>query len=90
MHHATVSVVSAADVAKREEEHSKAKAGEDKFRYSSGRVLHVRPEVPVVDDGCSTPEGGGFRASLPGTLINIVPAIYLPGQLAETRPPGMR
>ena len=87
VHHATVSVVSAAEVAKREEEHSKAQAGEDKFRYSSGRVLHVRPEVPVVDDGCSTPEGGGFPGESSG-YVNIVPAIYLPGHLAETRPVG--
>jgi hypothetical protein len=43
--------------------------------------------VPVVDDGCSAPEGGGFPGQTSGYL-NHVPAIYLPGHLAEVRPPG--
>lgn len=87
VHHATVSVVAADKVAKKEEENSKADAGVDKFHYRTGRVLHIRPETPVVDDGCSTPEGGGFPGEQSGYL-NIVPGIYLPGHLAETRPSG--
>jgi len=87
VHHATVSVVSAADVAKREAEHSKADAGVDKYHYRTGKVLHMRPDAPVIDDGCSAPDGGGVPGESSGYL-NIVPAIYLPGHLAETRPPG--
>jgi hypothetical protein len=41
----------------------------------------------VVDDGCSSPDGGGVPGKGSGYL-NIVPGIYLPGHLAETRPPG--
>jgi mono/diheme cytochrome c family protein len=87
VHHATVSVVSAADVAKREEEHSKADAGEDNYHYRTGKVLHLKSDAPVIDDGCSLPNGGGIPGESSGYL-NIVPAIYLPGHLAETRPPG--
>jgi Copper type II ascorbate-dependent monooxygenase, C-terminal domain len=87
VHHATVSVVPAADIAKRMQEHSKANAGEDKWRYSTGKVLHLRPEAPVADDGCSMPDGGGVPGE-PSGQLNIVPGIYLPGHLAETRPPG--
>ena len=87
VHHATVSVVSAAEVAEREAENSKADAGVDKYHYRTGKVLHMRPDAPVIDDGCSVPEGGGVPGKTSGYL-NIVPAIYLPGHLAETRPPG--
>jgi hypothetical protein len=87
VHHATVSVIAADKVAKKEAENSKADAGVDKYHYRTGRVLHLRQDAPVVDDGCSTPEGGGFPGEQSGYL-NIVPGIYLPGHLAETRPSG--
>ena len=50
-------------------------------------MLHLRPEAPVIDDGCAAPDGGGVPGTSSG-YVNIVPAIYLPGHLAETRPPG--
>jgi hypothetical protein len=87
VHHATVSVIAADKVAKKEEENSKSDAGVDKYHYRTGKVLHIRPEAPVIDDGCSSPDGGGFPGEGSGYL-NIVPGIYLPGHLAETRPPG--
>jgi len=87
VHHATVSVVAADKVATKEEEHSKADAGVDKYHYRTGKVLHLRPDAPVVDDGCSSPDGGGVPGMSSG-YVNIVPGIYLPGHLAETRPPG--
>lgn len=87
VHHATVSVVSAAELAKHEEEHTRADAGVDKYHYRTGKVLHLRPDAPVIDDGCAAPDGGGIPGESSGYL-NIVPAIYLPGHLAETRPPG--
>lgn len=86
VHHATVSVVSADAVPKSEAHREKSANGGDKYRYTTGKVQHLRPEVPVVDDGCSDPGGG----ALPGEkqYINRVPAIYLPGHLPEVRPPG--
>lgn len=83
VHHATVSVVTAETA----ERARNRKRNGDKYRYQTGKVSHLRPEVPVLDDGCSSPDGG----ALPGET-NIrpgrVPAIYLPGHLAETRPEG--
>jgi mono/diheme cytochrome c family protein len=87
VHHATVSVVNASEVAKHLEEHAKENQGEDKYHYRTGKVLHLRPDAPVIDDGCAAPDGGGVPGE-PSGYLNIVPAIYLPGHLAETRPPG--
>ena len=87
VHHATVSVIAADKVAKKEEENAKADAGVDKYHFRTGRVLHLRRDAPVIDDGCSSPDGGGVPGESSGYL-NIVPGIYLPGHLAETRPPG--
>ena len=87
VHHATVSVIDKAEVAKHLEQHAKADEGEDKYHYRTGKVLHLRPDAPVIDDGCGAPDGGGVPGESSGYL-NIVPAIYLPGHLAETRPPG--
>jgi mono/diheme cytochrome c family protein len=87
VHHATVSVIAADKVAKKEEENSKSDAGVDKFHYRTGKVLHLRRDAPVIDDGCSSPDGGGVPGK-PSGYLNIVPGIYLPGHLAETRPPG--
>jgi mono/diheme cytochrome c family protein len=87
VHHATVSVIASDKVAKKEEENAKSDAGVDKYHYRTGKVLHLRREAPVVDDGCSSPDGGGVPGESSGYL-NIVPGIYLPGHLAETRPSG--
>ena len=87
VHHATVSVIAADKVAKKEEENLKSDAGVDKYHYRTGRVLHLRRDAPVIDDGCSSPDGGGVPGESSGYL-NIVPGIYLPGHLAETRPSG--
>jgi mono/diheme cytochrome c family protein len=87
VHHATVSVIEADRVAKKEEDNTKADAGVDEYHYRTGKLLHLRRDAPVVDDGCSSPDGGGMPGHGSGYL-NIVPGIYLPGHLAETRPPG--
>ena len=87
VHHATVSVIDQSEVAKHLEQHGKADEGEDRYHYRTGKVLHLRPDAPVIDDGCAAPDGGGVPGTSSGYL-NIVPAIYLPGHLAETRPPG--
>lgn len=87
VHHATVSVINEHELAKHLEGHSKVNAGEDQFHYRTGKVLHLRPDAPAIDDGCAAPDGGGIPGESSGYL-NIVPAIYLPGHLEETRPAG--
>jgi Copper type II ascorbate-dependent monooxygenase, C-terminal domain len=87
VHHATVSVIDQSEVAKHLEQHRKTDEGEDRYHYRTGKVLHLRPDAPVIDDGCAAPDGGGVPGTSSG-YVNIVPGIYLPGHLAETRPPG--
>jgi len=87
VHHATVSVISQSEAAKHLEHQVTGTEGEDQFHFRTGKVLHLRPDAPVIDDGCAAPDGGGIPGESSGYL-NIVPGIYLPGHLAETRPPG--
>src|SRR5712664_4630049 len=71
VHHATVSVIDQSELAKHLEQHSKDAAGEDKYHYSTGKVLHLRPDAPVIDDGCAAPNGGGVPGE-PSVYLNIV------------------
>jgi hypothetical protein len=87
VHHATVSVIDQAEYAKHLAEHAKENEGVDEFHFRTGKVLHLRPEAPVIDDGCSAPDGGGIPGQ-PSGYLNIVPAIYLPGHMPEVRPSG--
>jgi hypothetical protein len=88
VHHATVSVVSPDKVPGLLETHNGSGANaEDKNKFRTGKVEHIRPEMPILDDGCASPDGGGFPGKSSGSY-NRVPGIYLPGHLAETRPPG--
>jgi hypothetical protein len=87
VHHATVSVVDQAELVKHVAEHAKEDAGVDQYHYRTGKVLHLRPDAPVIDDGCAAPDGGGIPGN-PSGYLNIVPAIYLPGHMPEMRPPG--
>lgn len=85
VHHATVSVVS-------EERRKGIVPGQtrtgkpNKYRYSTGAVLHIRPEVPIEDDGCASAGGGALPGERPkpGDFL----AIYLPGHVPEVRPDG--
>jgi len=87
VHHATVSVIDQAEYAKHLAEHAKENEGVDEFHFRTGKVLHLRPDAPVIDDGCSAPDGGGIPGHASGYL-NIVPGIYLPGHMPEIRPSG--
>jgi len=84
VHHATVSVISADKVPDLRKEHG-AEAKADEYTYRTGKVNHLRPDLPVVDNGCATPAVHPYQSS---AYENHVPAIYLPGHLAEVRPPG--
>ena len=84
VHHATVSVVTPDKVPTLSKRLADIETV-DKYHYRTGKVNHLKMDAPVTDDGCTpTPE-------LPNPTdgsINLVPAIYLPGHLAEVRPPG--
>jgi mono/diheme cytochrome c family protein len=84
VHHATVSVISADKIPDLRKAHG-AEAKADDHTFRTGRVNHLKPDLPVVDNGCATPPVDPYQSS---GGENHVPAIYLPGHLAEVRPPG--
>ncbi len=83
VHHATVSVIAADKVP------TGQKRGEhvDQFQFRTGKVNHLKSDAPVSDDGCATSTVPGLEKFSSGS-VNHVPGIYLPGHLAEVRPPG--
>ncbi len=85
VHHATVSVVSADEAAKLTKPNAHDEV--DKFHFRTGKVNHTKPDAPVSDDGCAPSTNPDLKDYSTGG-INHVPAIYLPGHLAEVRPAG--
>jgi hypothetical protein len=83
VHHATVSVIGADKLP------TDKKPGEnlDQFEFRTGQVNHMKPDAPVSDDGCAASSVPGLKSFSSG-YVNHVPGIYLPGHLAEARPPG--
>ncbi len=86
VHHATVSVVSAEKAQQLEATHGGAE-NVDKYHFRTGKVNHMKMDAPVSDDGCQASPDPGIKYFSEGG-INHVPAIYLPGHLAEVRPAG--
>ncbi|MFN7995647.1 MAG: thiol-disulfide isomerase [Bryobacteraceae bacterium] len=84
VHHATVSVVPENQTGVVPGTTQRGKAS--KYRYSTGAVLHIRPEVPVQDDGCAVSDGGALPGETPEPENFL--AIYLPGHVPEVRPDG--
>jgi hypothetical protein len=60
----------------------------DKYRYISGDVLHIRPEVPVENDGCSVPGGGALpgEAGRHSCPRNLPSRPYAGGAVQRLRP----
>jgi mono/diheme cytochrome c family protein len=83
VHHATVSVIAADKVPEAAKNPEKV----DKWHFRTGKVNHLKPDAPVSDDGCPS-QPDPVLGQVSGGYVNYVPAIYLPGHLAETRPPG--
>ena len=90
VHHVNVNVVTAQEVAKRIERLAKPglRRGEgDNFHFTTGTVSHMKLDAPVVDDGCSSPDGGALPGKPAGDW-SVQPGIYLPGHLPEVQPLG--
>lgn len=85
VHHATVSVWRPPEaIHAATEEKTSTPAVE--YRYRTGKVNHIRPEVPVADDGCASATGGEWPDNkvTPGVFVSI----FLPGHVPEVRPKG--
>ncbi|MFL6449948.1 MAG: thiol-disulfide isomerase [Bryobacteraceae bacterium] len=83
VHHATVTVIAADKLP------IGKKPGENvgEFQFRTSQVNHLKADAPVSDDGCAPSTVAGLKSFSTGS-VNHVPGIYLPGHLAEVRPPG--
>ena len=57
------------------------------FTIEDGQVHHINPSLPVVDDGCSSPDGGDWPGGHPsedGAMLGS----YLPGKDPDIFPAG--
>ena len=63
------------------------KSEHEPFTIEDGQVRHINPALPVVDDGCASPDGGnwpGGHASEDGAMLGS----YLPGKGPDIFPAG--
>src|SRR5439155_9450492 len=89
VHHSSVQVISEEDARKHDDDKPELSPNQAKFFTKTGTVLHLRPELPIVDDGCASPTGGQYSPKTVNwgeTAVQL--AIYLPGHAAEARPSG--
>lgn len=84
VHHATVMIVTPEEMKNDyiNQSHNRASS----FVVSSGKLRHVRPDLPVLNDGCSSPDGGAFPGTKPTEGPQI--GVYLPGKGPDIRPHG--
>jgi hypothetical protein len=57
------------------------------IRIRQGSLEWVRPEAPVIDNGCSVDDNGLFPGSKSSDLSSLISS-YLPGREADVYPPG--
>ena len=57
------------------------------LRIKQGSLEWVRPEAPVIDDGCSVDDNGLFPGSKSSDLGSLISS-YLPGRGPDVYPPG--
>jgi hypothetical protein len=58
------------------------------FTTREGTRVYAKPDAPVIDDGCSHPNGGMWPGSDPKELGAIL-ASFVPGKLPEEWPAGI-
>src|ERR1041385_7471549 len=86
VHHVNVNVVSEREMLQDKEREAKPRK-DDGLHIRVGGVSYIKLDAPVVDDGCSSPDGGALPGH-PAGEWSVQPGIYLPGHLPEIQPPG--
>ena len=88
VHHAHVFVVE-----KKDETNAASKKDDPQAAYSNWLRIHegslewVRPEAPVIDNGCSVDDNGTFPGSKSSDLGSLISS-YLPGREPDVYPSG--
>ncbi len=57
------------------------------LRVREGTLEFIKPDAPVIDDGCAIDDNGAFPGSRQGDLGSLISS-YLPGRAADVYPPG--
>lgn len=58
------------------------------YTMREGSRVFAKPDAPVIDDGCSHPDGGMWPGSNPSELASIL-ASFVPGKAPEVWPAGI-
>lgn len=87
VHHAHVFVVEEAKPAAANQPPNPAAAYSRWLRIQDGSLEYIRPDAPVIDDGCAIDDNGAFPGSRQGDLGSLISS-YLPGRAPDVYPPG--
>ena len=60
---------------------------QNNFTIQDGAVQHINPAMPVLDDGCASPDGGYWPGGKPGESTTMLGS-YLPGKEPDVFPEG--
>jgi hypothetical protein len=86
VHHAHVFI----EIPQKDEGAKDAKTGapQKSIFVHVGNRSHIDPATPVVNDGCSMPDGGYVPGKKPGNMSGLLGS-YVPGKWPETWPDGV-
>ncbi|MBV9939537.1 MAG: hypothetical protein JO150_13600 [Acidobacteriaceae bacterium] len=88
VHHAHVFVVEPeTDASKEKKEDNPAKAYSKWLQIHEGTLSFIRPDAPVIDDGCLKDDNGAFPGNAQSDLGSLISS-FLPGREADVYPPG--
>jgi len=88
VHHAHVFVASSTENSRKPDKGADPVAAYAKWiRIRQGSLEWVRPEAPVIDNGCSVDDNGLFPGSRSSDLASLISS-YLPGRGPDVYPPG--
>jgi hypothetical protein len=57
------------------------------LKIQEGTLTFIRPDAPVIDDGCAVDDNGSFPGTTQNPLGNLISS-YLPGREADVYPEG--
>ncbi len=86
VHHAHVFIVAASEKAESKEPNPSAEYAKW-LRIKEGTLVWVRPEAPVIDNGCSVDDNGLFPGTKSSDLDSLISS-YLPGRGPDVYPAG--
>jgi hypothetical protein len=87
VHHAHVFVVEEEAKKKADSKPDPAQEYSNWLRIKEGTLSFIRPDAPVIDDGCARDDNGAFPGSHQSDLGSLISS-YLPGRAPDVYPEG--